>query len=95
VGLNHRPADYESAALPLSYAGSKSRKERNRARYTELENTWGKLSLCSFIPLVTWYRQLVKSSLLPRILKTATDAKEPKRKHCSLTLSIDKAASIP
>ena len=21
VGLNHRPADYESAALPLSYAG--------------------------------------------------------------------------
>ena len=22
VGLNHRPADYESAALPLSYAGS-------------------------------------------------------------------------
>jgi hypothetical protein len=22
VGLNHRPADYESAALPLSYAGN-------------------------------------------------------------------------
>lgn len=21
MGLNHRPADYESAALPLSYAG--------------------------------------------------------------------------
>ena len=27
VGLNHRPADYESAALPLSYAGSKKEEE--------------------------------------------------------------------
>jgi hypothetical protein len=25
VGLNHRPADYESAALPLSYAGRRKR----------------------------------------------------------------------
>jgi hypothetical protein len=26
VGLNHRPAVYETAALPLSYAGLKSQK---------------------------------------------------------------------
>ena len=25
MGLNHRPADYESAALPLSYVGSPSK----------------------------------------------------------------------
>ena len=29
VGLNHRPADYESAALPLSYAGLRGYEKRN------------------------------------------------------------------
>ena len=29
VGLNHRPADYESAALPLSYAGLRGYEKRD------------------------------------------------------------------
>ena len=29
MGLNHRPADYESAALPLSYVGSPSESLNN------------------------------------------------------------------
>ena len=37
MGLNHRPADYESAALPLSYAGSHW-KETNRERQSALEH---------------------------------------------------------
>ena len=37
VGLNHRPADYESAALPLSYAGS-TWKESNHERQIELDH---------------------------------------------------------
>ena len=32
VGLNHRPADYESAALPLSYAGLRGDEKRNLGR---------------------------------------------------------------
>ena len=36
VGLNHRPADYESAALPLSYAGPGRYVYRSNARMYRL-----------------------------------------------------------
>ena len=93
VGLNHRPADYESAALPLSYAGS-TWKENNHERQIELDHEFGRLPLWSFIPFVAWQRQLERAPATPR---KEVKSGRTRKGHCRtiscilFTLSIDKA----